>query len=129
MSCIYQSSIFRNNSKDVYTIKKLLKTHLKFIDAVFLVNQILTPLLIFSFGLTFAMLCVFVFTFFLFTSHFQMLPWFVVSNAILHLHMFSVMLKLLLICDSTAKEETKVIKSLCQMSIDTENEQRRNKVR
>lgn len=128
LNIFYQKS-FSENSSNFQLVMKLRQTHLKLIDAVNLINRNISPLLFFSFGLTFVMLCVSVFAFFLFTLPFFFLfPWFAISNTILNSHIFLVMLKVLLICHSTSKKETQVIMLLCQMTFNTNEKHRRNKV-
>lgn len=122
-------TFYRKNSTDLNVLKKLSKTHLKIIDATNLINEILSPLLMYSFFLTFCVLCVFIFTTLIFTvQFFHRFLWFAILNTFLNVHLFLTMLKLLLLCYSTAKIEREIFELLCQVSFESNDQSLSDKV-
>lgn len=96
------------------SIIKLSEIHLKLANASILINKIFSPLMAFSFGITFCMLCVFVFTLLFVGLYWTKLTMFAVTNAALYIHMFLTMLGVLWICDATVEDGNEASKLLFQ---------------
>lgn len=110
-------------------MKNLSRIHLKLLDAAAIVNRVLSPLMIFSFALTFCMFCVFLFTLFIYAVFWVQYPWFGLANFFLNIHMYFVMLGVLWVCETTVKEERRTIKLLFQVMADSGSEAKNKTVK
>ena len=120
---------FRIKPSSPVTVQKLAIVHLKLLDMTNLINQTLSPLMMFSFGISFALFCVFIFTVVVFPfQFFATFALFGISNVALKIHLFGTMLTVLWICETTASEQNKVINFLFQILLHSNNEQQKETV-
>lgn len=86
---------------------------MKLLTAAKLINKTLSPLMIFSCGLWFAMFCIYIFTLFMFPIGFWSTnTWFAIGNAMLNMQMFAFMFAVLWICEGVVKEGKEALRLL-----------------
>lgn len=110
-------------------MQKLSEIHLKLSEVSSQINKIFSPLMIFSFGITFCMLCVFVFTVLFIGEYWFNLTWFAITNGLLNIHLFLTMLGVLWACEATVGEGRKGIKLLFWAMNDSNDRDKNEKVK
>lgn len=96
----------RSMSIDKRTLKQLTKIHLKILDSSALINRTLSPVMIYSFALSFLMLCIFIFSMFIFPKEFWIqFTCFAIANAMMNVHYIILMIGVVWACESTVGEE------------------------
>lgn len=114
----------RSSAIDKKTIKKLSSTHLKLLDASELINQTLSPIMLFSFAFSFSMLCIFVFSLFIFAEEFWIvLPWVAISDAALNIHLVLLTIGAVWMCESTVNQERSCQKNLFKILMEADIDQ------
>lgn len=128
MFCFKINFIRRLNMNEAKTVENLAKIHLKLSDATSIINKILSPVMFFSFGVTFAMLCIFVFLILFIGEFWSEFTWFAIVNASLNLHMYLVMFGVIWSCAQTVEESKISIKLLFRALINSENDIKNKRV-
>lgn len=110
------------------TVQKLAEINLKLSDATLMINKTLSPVLFFSFGITFSMLCIFVFLLLFIGEYWIEITWFAVVNSSLNMHLFLTMLGVVWMCEATVEECKTSVKLLFQALITSEDDEKNKKV-
>lgn len=98
--------------------------HMTLIDVLQIINETYSPLMVFSFGITFAMSCVFVFVNTVCFSEFWLqYTWFALSHTALNVHVVVVMLFVLWGCEATETEGKKALSFLFREIITSNNQE------
>lgn len=94
-----------------------------------MINRTLSPLLTFSFALTFGFLCIYIFNTVIAANElWTKMFWFAVANTMVNFHLFANTLVVLWTCESTTNVESEVLKHLFKLVIETDEIKRINKV-
>jgi hypothetical protein len=102
---------------------------LKLLTASTLVNETLSPLMMFACGISFAMISIFLFSLFIFTADFwRSYTWFAVANSLLNCHLCLTVCGLLWSCEATARDEEKIVRRLFNNMIESNDVGKRENV-
>lgn len=110
------------------TVLKLAEINLKLSDATLIINKTLSPVLFFSFGITFSMLSIFVFLLLFIGEYWIEITWFAIVNSSLNMHLFLVMLGVIWACEATIGEGKTSVKLLFRALITSKNDEKNKKV-
>lgn len=114
--------LLRSGVHDQNTIDELSRVHIKLYDASTIINRTLSPLLTFSFGITFGMLCMFLYSSVVFTADvWKKRIWFATAHSMVNFHLFAIMLGVLWAAETTTRVEREIIKHLFELVIQTED--------
>lgn len=112
------------------TIEKLRQLQLKLVECSSFVNESLSPLMIFTFAVSFALFCVFIFTIFIFPAEFWMkFKGFTVSLSLVNIHHILVLLTSVWACEATAKEQKELLDETFRVAIASDDSLLSEKVR
>lgn len=108
-------------------MKRVSRIHLKLVDMAAIINSKFSPLMMYSFGVGFSMFCIFIFSLLTFTETFWTeFPVFGLTSVSLNVHLFTVMMVLLHVCESSVDVTKDIANMLYQSSIQS-NEANGNK--
>lgn len=109
---------------DSNKIKKISNVYLKLLELKTIINNALSPLMILSFAIGFCMFCIFIFSMFILTGVFWIeYRFFAIANFLLNIHLIFVMIGVIWISESTAKEISEIVINLFRASMHSGNKQ------
>lgn len=120
------------SSKEVQPedIKTLSKIQIDLIEAIELINMIISPIMAISFGIGFCMFCVYAFTSFIFSLNLWFKnPFSSIIYFILNGQFTFTLIGVLWICEATIQEECEIVKTLFKIMTQSDDQLYNKKVK